>query len=339
MKNIVIQALLNYSKKSIEIEALEKLVDEYKLSYQDFAILILSLEEEGILEMVKSKGRNSRTPSLAHTYRIQKQLLREDFHQEIKQYRIQLHPSIQLDPYFRLNPSQWKQDIPFLLKIHQYIASFGLPTYEVPAPERSVELVGDEKWISEKQGKELLERIGLWEEMKVIPVSDPLMFAVNPSRLTCSTQLHLVVENKTTYQALLDELPNTIFSTLIYGSGKKIIKSIEHFERQLPLPGVKQLFYYFGDLDRAGITIWYQLAKKVSMKLALPFYQACLQKTPLVGKTNQRLDEEANEAFLACFNQKEQSQLQNIIDNGQYYPQEVLKTKELQHIWRNAQWN
>ncbi|WP_335869461.1 Wadjet anti-phage system protein JetD domain-containing protein [Bacillus sp. 2205SS5-2] len=339
MRGFVSQELLKFSKKTIAIEELEKLLANRGLSYQDFANLILSFEEEGILEMVKAKGRNIRTPSLAYSYRIQKQRLKREYHEELIKCRLTLHPSIHLDVYFGLDPLQWKNDLPYLLRIHQFLESFGFPEYEVPAPERSVELVGDEKWITEEKGKELLERVELWSAMKIIPVSDPLMMAVNPAVLANEKQNHLIVENKTTFQALVDALPETEFSSLIYGSGNKIIKSIEQFPRQLPVLHADHRYYYFGDIDRSGIFIWHRLNEKVRVQLAMPFYQACMDKSPLEGKTYQRIDYTSIEAFLGHFSTDEKDRLQSVLDRGQYYPQEVLRTRELQDIWRQSVWN
>ncbi|MCM3439410.1 Wadjet anti-phage system protein JetD domain-containing protein [Metabacillus halosaccharovorans] len=339
MRDIVIQALLNYTKKTITIEEIETFILANTISYQEFAELILDLEKEGVVEMVKIKGRNTRTPSLAYSYRIHKHMLKRDYHDELKQYRLQLHPTIYLDAYFGIKPSQWKKDLPYLLFIHNYLETKGLPEYEVPAPERSVELVGDEKWITDQQGKELLERIRLWSKLKIIPVSDPLMFAVNPAVLSKQLQKHLIVENKTTYQALVDTLPKTDFSTLIYGSGNKIIKSIEQFERQLPIPNRNHIFYYFGDIDRSGIFIWQRLNEKKPTQPAMPFYSACLDKPSLKGKTNQRMDESAIDTFLTFFSEDEKQTIQSVLNKGHYYPQEVLKTNELQQIWRHSEWN
>jgi Uncharacterized protein conserved in bacteria C-term(DUF2220) len=338
MREIIIQELLKYSKKTITIEELETFIP-VNTTYEQFSRIILNFENEGVIEIVKSKGRNTRTPSLAYSYRIHKQQLKRDYHEELKKYRLQLNPSIKLDSYFGSDPSQWKKDYPYILKIHQYIETIGFPEYEVPAPERSVELVGDEKWITDKHGKELLERIELWPRMKVIPVSDPLMFAVNPSTLSNLSQKHLIVENKTTFQALVDTLPKTDFSTLIYGSGNKIIKSIEQFERQLPISNADHIFYYFGDIDRSGIFIWERLNEKKPIQLAMPFYRACLEKLSIKGKINQRMDKEAIETFLKFFTEEESEIIQSVLNNGHYYPQEILKTSELQHIWRHSKWN
>ncbi|TXK90340.1 hypothetical protein FVE24_12135, partial [Parageobacillus sp. SY1] len=97
-------------------------------------------------------------------------------------------------------------------------------------------------------------------------------------------------------------------------------------------------FYYFGDIDREGIAIWHSLAKKQPVSPALPFYRACLQKDPTSGKDYQMERTEALDEFLAYFAPDEQKQLQELLASGQYYPQEMLKTRELQQIWREWQW-
>ncbi|ALC91528.1 hypothetical protein AM500_18360 [Bacillus sp. FJAT-18017] len=334
MKNAIRNKLTGYRRKTIELSELEAMLDNINLPYDQFASLILSLEVDGVIEMVRAKGRNTRNPSLAYTYRIHAHRLKQDLHNELIKYRLLLHSSIQLDTYFSGEPSVWEDDLPYIMKIHRYIEENGFPEYEAPAPERSVDLVGDEKWITDKHGEELLKRIGLWTHMKVIPVADPLMYAINPKALCREKQLHLIVENKTTFQGLLDALPMTMFTTLIYGSGNKIIKSIEQFDRQLPLPDAEHIFYYFGDIDRSGIFIWYILNQKVPVQLYMPFYTACMTKGSLLGKTNQRSDKEAIEQFLSFFSKEEEIRLQAILDNGQYFPQEVLRTNELQEIWR-----
>lgn len=329
--------LAAFSKKTISLSELEELVKPLVHTYDDFSKTILQLEDEQILEMIKSKGRTSRTPSLAFHYRIHKSLLMEDFHKELQHYRNTLHPAIKLDAYYRKDPSVWKKDLPMIKKIDRYLKRCTFPTEPVPAPERSVELVGDEKWITDGGGKELLERIGIINKLHIIPVSEPLMFAVNPTNINETTQLHLIVENKTTYQGLLPVLKETAFSTLIYGSGKKVISSIEQFAMQYPVEA-NHHFYYFGDIDREGISIWHSLTTKIPAMPALPFYRACLQKEPAVGKDYQKERSKAVEAFLRFFTAEEQSQLKSLFANDRYYPQEILNTHELQQIWRESNW-
>lgn len=327
-----------FKKKTIGLTEIEKLLKPFLHTYEAFAQTILQLEQENILVMVKAKGRTNRSPSLAFQYRINKSELIGGYHKELQHYRSTLHPSINLDEYYRQDPSLWKHDLPFLFKIDQYLKQFSFPEDQVPAPERSFELVGDEKWIVEKGGKEILERIELFPLLKIIPVSEPLMFGINPNKINEKNQYHLIVENKTTYQGLLPILSETAFSTLIYGAGKAVVKSIEQFPMQYPIKANHQ-FLYFGDLDREGILIWYLFNNKQPAKLALPFYHKCLEKEASMGKDYQKEHNMALEQFLALFPTTViQQQIRSMLADGKYHPQETLKTRELQQIWRESDW-
>lgn len=339
MREKLVNYLQTYKKATVSLYDLESVFHGDALSYEEFASIILELEKQGHLEIVKSKGRNGKPLSLAYQYKIIKTSLKDSYRQKLHQYRLQLHHLIKIDHYFALESNVWDRDLYYLQKIDNYLRNNPLPEEPVPAPERSFELVGDEKWITEKQGKECLERIGLWEVCKIIPVADPLMLAINPNTFSHREHIHLIVENKTTYQALLTTLPLTSFTTLIYGSGKKIIKSIELFDHQLPIKNAHHTFYYFGDIDHEGVSIWHSLGKKSEIKLALPFYQECLKRTYAHGKQKQRRNEEALTTFLQYFTPLEQQTIISMLDDGGYIPQEVLKSGELQKIWRNALWN
>jgi hypothetical protein len=348
--------LQTHKKSTISLAELEALLAGQACSYREFAEAVLGLETDGVLQSVRSQGRNGKEPPLAYQYRIQKSRLKQELHIELHQARLKLHPLIQLDRYYSLSPDAWQQDRSFIEQIDSYLQTNALPETAVPAPERSFELVHDEKWITEQHGQELLERVGLWSKLQIIPVADPLMMAFNPRSLSNAVHHHLIVENKTTYQALLQALPDVPFTTLIYGCGKKIIKSIELFPLQLPLADCEHRFTYFGDLDKEGINIWYGLQRKInklfaakqtpaaegtlnaSLSLALPFYTACLQRQMAIGKETQRADEEAQQAFLEYFPIEQQIQIRTCLASGGYYPQEILRTQELCHIWRSSTW-
>ncbi len=101
----------------------------------------------------------------------------------------------------------------------------------------------------------MLERLGAWEQLKVVPVSDPLMLAVSPSiGFDSKNHLHFIMENKTTFQGLMPELPKLSFSSLIFGYGK-IVGNLGMLRLQYPVQGAEQELYYFGDLDLEGITV------------------------------------------------------------------------------------
>lgn len=329
--------LAGFDRKTIRLSELEDLMKQLLHTYEDFAEAVLQMEDEGILEMMKSKGRTSRVPSLAFQYRINKAYLAESHHRQLQHYRMRLHPLLNIDYYYNQDPSVWERDLEYILKLDNYLKTEELPTEAVPAPERSFALVGDEKWIIEKGGKELLDRVGLFNRLQIIPVSEPLMFAINPNKVGDPKQYHLIVENKTTYQGLLPALVETVFATIIYGSGKAVIKSIEQFPLQYPVEA-EHKFFYFGDLDNEGISIWYSLYNKLPVNLALPFYSACLEKKVAKGKGYQRENKEAQDAFLSFFNLEQQQRMQSFLKDGYYYPQEIVRTRELKRIWRESSW-
>lgn len=270
MKEVITSYLLSYSRKTIALEELENIAQGEGKSYLHFAELILELEEDGILECVKAKGRTIKKPQLAYSYRINQAILKDEHFNRLQRARSVLHKRIQLDRYFQLPPVQFEQDQPYLQKISEYLQKNNLPQDRVPAPERSFELIGDEKWMTDGSGVELLKRISLWDEMRVIPVADPLMLAVDVSKRENSIHFHLIVENKTTYQGLLPALRDTEFTTLIYGSGRKILRGMDHFHEQVPLTG-QHHFYYFGDLDLEGINIWSELSESIDARPAILF--------------------------------------------------------------------
>lgn len=328
--------LASWSKVMITLEELMTLFHRNGQSYEELSTTILKLEDELIIQAVKSAGRTIRQPSIAYRYRIDKVKLQTDFREQLHRYNERFHNAIRLDRYYSLLQNVLEKDLPFIEHIHSYLVEKGLPNEPVPAPERSVELVGDEKWIDEGGGRETLERIGLWNKMKIIPVSDPLMMAVNPEVLHNRQQYHLIVENKTTYQALLPVLTDTVFSTLIYGAGNKIVKSIEQFDWQLPVKDASHDIYYFGDVDRSGIMIWHLLNEKRCAYPALPFYEACLKKEAFSGKINQKMDKEAIQAFITTL--PSMGEIKGLLEIGFYYPQEILKSDELALIWREWSW-
>lgn len=340
------RVLTNYlgtaKQATVWLEQLEQLFEGERIEYEQFAEAILNLEKAAIISEIRSAGRTMRTPSLAYRYRIHKQKIKLSFQQRLHKLRFQLHPQISLERYFALGEEVFDIDAPYIELINQYVQENGLPDRIVAAPERSYALVGDEKWIAEKNGKSLLIRIGMWDKLLIASEYDPLMMAVNPAMLanpiSLEPCLHLIVENKTTFQALLPVLSESTFQTLIYGSGNKVVGNIEMFPKQFPILGREHYFYYFGDIDHTGVQIWHDLSTRIEVLPAIPFYHACMQKTSAMGKEYQRKDEQALRKFLAYFSEEDQLNIVQTLANDSYYPQEILSTQELQMIWRDTSW-
>lgn len=370
VKERLLGFLQTYGKATLWLEQLERLFEHTSVQYREFAEAVAELEESGLLAAVRSAGRNGKRPSLANRYRVETGRLRRDHRERLQQLRLTLHPAIGLDAYFALGEAVFAADWPWIERIDRRLRADGLPREPAPAPERSFELVGDEKWLTDGGGKALLERIGLWDKLLIQPAQDPLMLAIHPQALggaaifaasaapsfqstargelgssnapdtgdSHKPCLHLIVENKTTFHALLPVLGETLFHTLIYGCGNKIVGNIDMLPLQVPLPGREHVFYYFGDIDHSGIGIWREVAAKCGAIPALPFYRACLDKPWPLGKTGQLRRENAVESFAAYFSPEERERLAACLREGGYYPQETLSTQELGRIWRGSEW-
>lgn len=170
---------------------------------------------------------------------------------------------------------------------------------------------------------------------------------------------HLAVENKAAYYGLLPYLPESPFVSLILGYGWKIAGNLPQLAVQLGQLPVRHRVLYFGDFDAEGISIWYNLmntgahslavhadgcqrgssvadsgaGSSIQVELAVEFYRAMLALPPVRGKGNQQLNQIALEAFGKCFSKDERECWQRILQEGRYYPQEILSSDILGRIF------
>ena len=337
MYKMIVNYLVTYSLQTISLLEIERLLPG-RLEYGDFVLVMEQLLTEGVLVPIRTHGTNQGKPALPNGYRIKKQKLKADFFEEIRSRQLFLHPQIELEGYFKGNGVLWRQEQQWLDKLQDYLITYGLPQGEASVWQRSYEIIGDEKWISEGGGRSFLQHVRIFDKLKIVDLVEPLMFALNPRRIQDAPCYHLIVENKTTFDALAEVLPETDFFTLIYGAGKCFLNSITQLERQLHMPHVQHRLYYFGDLDLEGIQIWYVLNKRRQARLALPFYQALLGKDFHKGKGNHRKDNKAYAEFCAFFSEDDQQAMDHLFASQGYYPQEALSVGELQEIWRTSCW-
>lgn len=336
LMNKLTEFLSSYKKSKVSILQLADQCPE--LSYEAFAQQILQFEQQQLLVAVKAAGMNGKQPALANAYKINKVLTRQNIRQQVKQLKKTLHPAIWVEYYLTKSLDELEGDLAALQQLNKYLQQSGFPATKALAQERSFEIFNDEKWISDNGGKQFLEKVKVWDVLEIWPIADPVSFAINPARFTNKVHKLLIVENKATFYSLLPALKESEFTALLYGQGNAINGTIQVLPEQLPLDYNNVQFYYFGDLDAEGISIWYSLKQRCNVIIALPFYNACLQKNAAKGKDYQRKNVEAIQAFTRYFTQEEGLRIMEALQNGFYYPQEMLKAEELQRIWRNACW-
>jgi len=329
----------NYKSIEISLSDLEGQADA-EAAYTSFSQTVQQLMEEGYLVPIKKHGYNTKEPPLPLTYRIQKSLFTQPLKQEIQSYQLLSHQSIVLDHYFKSSESKWRRDLPYIHKVNEFLKNHGILHEEASAPERSYQIMGDEKWIDEKGGKKFLEDISVWQLMKISSVPDPLMLAINPERfLHSSKSYHLIVENKATYYALLPVLSELNYTTLVYGAGWKIVSGIENHLRQIGYSSKSSanVYHYFGDLDHEGISIWNVLYEKMGAVPAASLYQSMLLKSYGKGKETQRVNVEALAHFLLFFPEHDQAVITRLLAQGFYIPQEALSIEALRnHVREQA---
>lgn len=323
------------SRKNIEIPLIEiEKLFTGDISYGDFAKTIKSLEENNILIPVKSHKTNNKSIPLYNTYRINKSYFKDKLINQIQTFKLKADENINLQSYFSLSEHEWNRDLQYIKLIDAYVKERGFPNNEAPPPERSYEIMGDEKWIDEKGGKALLERLGIWNKLKISRNVDPLMFAINPKNINNPTNKHIIIENKSTFYDFLSSLDQTCFTSLIYGSGWKIVSNIIMLEKQLGLKNKKHKLFYFGDIDYEGISIWNTLNEKRHIIPAVTFYSKLLEKPAAQGKENQKENVGALENFIDYFSNEEGNKIKMLLKQRYYYPQEGLGKDEIGEIWR-----
>ena len=123
--------------------------------------------------------------------------------------------------------------------------------------------------------------------------------------------------------------------TLIYGGGKRIVKSFQDFglsaEPYMKAEGNQM--YYFGDLDYEGIGIYESPARqwRGHGKL-IPFAAAhgkMIEKAERMGSlpdTKERQNQKLSGEFFSCFSKEMAGRMQEILERGEYIPQEILSS-------------
>lgn len=306
--------------------------------YQRFAHAVKELESEGLFRPVNGCGKNRENPWLYNRYRVKRSMLNGKNPQDIASLQPLLHPGMNLQAFSDLTQQQWKSCLPLIHRINDYLLQYGYPGEDACASERSYQIMGDEKWIEQKGGFAMLDRLRILPALRIVNVPYPLMLAVNPGAFGNHVHYHLAVENKVVYKALQPVLSGSVFTSLIFGGGAQILANIQVLESQLGLPDHEHTIFYFGDLDPAGISLWFALNRRRTVVPAVPYYRAMLNHPWTAGNKRQEYDPEAAEAFCRFFSEKEAERIRALGKSRKYYPQETLAERELASIMLKSAW-
>lgn len=342
MKKVIESFLVGQKKKLIDSELIESHVtnwlgtDSYWKSggYPMFVAIIRDLVEDGIILPVKAKGMTCKSPALYYCYRI---LSRDEKPEQEKRQQLltYYHPIINTSFYLN-HVKEFEQEESYLSLLDSFLKESPNLKNMIPitANERSFQIFRDEKWLLSAQGQKFLQRVGLSLEVLRCYVTHEPFFYYSKKIPSEGTVRVLVVENKDTFFSLktlfqegVSSWDGVPFSLLVYGEGRKIEKSITFFNELDDYRNIASEFYYFGDLDPEGISIWYALTGKLPVEPFVPFYRALFEKyrfdAPVIRKS-QRFSPEAVEAFAAYFPVDIAVGIKKMLLDGYYLPQEGL---------------
>lgn len=364
MFNSIARCLQNSKKKTIDTRLLEQQVyqtlgEGYHQAggYTAFVKAVSELIEQGSLVEVKSSGSNGRVPSLFNRYKKVTQERFDRHHSELLSY----HPRMNMRVY-RNKADLYETDKLYLRALDSFLKCPDLAEslkYPYSINERSYQIFGDEKFLAGSRGRALLAHIGIAQEqdLNCYNTYEPFFYVdyrhVNNRAHEVGVHV-LVVENKDTFFTLKkvfseygSGLWNDVFQLLIYGEGRKIVKSFSFIDEVLNEGGhaagrrdiarLATSVYYFGDLDKEGIDIFGELAERypaIDIRPHVFLYRKLLNaekelaarhlhNVP-VRSTKQKVRPNRLTRFLAFFDSATTEVIKKRLETGNCLPQEAL---------------
>lgn len=325
--------------KRILLEELLKshAADSYRQQYDH----IMEQIRQGKIKPVKASGTNGKKPALFRAYWLLEE--EKDYGEYREELKYRLHPGIKID-YYLSHLEQYEQDRNWVLLLDKYLReNRDKLQFPVSVNERSFEIWGREKFLSKEQGRSILKRCSMeQEELNMYHTAEPLAYY---SHVRQVPQNLLVIENKDTFFSMRrhliegnDNILGEPIGTLIYGGGKRVLRSFEDFDLCVEpyMADKSNTIYYFGDLDYEGIGIYESLAdlfrERWEIHPFLPAYYAMLDKSGKVielPETKEKQNRNISDSFFSNFSKRAADVMREILRSGKYIPQEILNLSDL----------
>lgn len=310
--------------------------DKINAEYGEQYAYIIKLVDEGKIKPVRTAGKNGKKPALYLEYWLLEEA--KDYLELKQELLYKLAPQIDIT-YYMHNLAAYAKERQDVLQLSSFLQnSETLLAREASYNERSFQIWGREKFLLKEEGKKILKHCGLsLEYLHCYSTCEPFAYFA----LTRQTpQKILIIENKDTFFSMRRHLlagNELLFSeqisTLIYGAGKRVISCFQEFAvsaEPYMLDAGNELLY-FGDFDYEGIGIYETLAESFaeqgSIKPFVPAYLAMLQKSKGYHKlptTKEEQNRNLHGSFFNYFSAEEQKEMQNILRQDLYIPQEIL---------------
>lgn len=216
------------------------------------------------------------------------------------------------------------------------------------ANERSYLIFGDEKAIlspddASIDGTDILKKLGglTLEDLKARRTFEPFFYlATNAYHDLAKKRNVLIVENQDTFNTFMDavmegQLP--AIHLLIYGEGNAITRKFEFIQS---IHGKHDdNYYYFGDIDPKGISIYHSLKTTFSEYNIIPavsLYSYMINKIDPDDaqklRKQQKLDDKAISQFITAFDSETGKIIENILYSKRYLPQEIINKTDMSRL-------
>jgi len=255
-----------------------------------------------------------------------------------------IHPKISLS-YYQQHQSELESDLKKIYKINDFfMINKDFYLFDTSVNERSFQIFNHEKFLSSSEGKSFLKKIGLnYSDLNCYETFEPFFSFMVPDTILTQNSNALIVENKDTFYSLKKiflknkKIHNNIeFSILIYGEGKKIERSLSYIKE---ITQCDISFYYFGDIDLEGLSIFYRIYhayQNFKIHPLTSLYQniiANYSNTARQINSKQIMVEDHISFFCKYFLPDEQAMLKKMLKKNLCIPQEVLRKDILENLF------
>jgi hypothetical protein len=343
-RNLVLERQKQRTKTRLNILNIEENVRFYhpeyfeKNGYQLFYEEIKRLVSEGVLTPLKGKRTNGRNKPLPLTYWLQPLTHKESW-DKLEMLR---HLDL-LDLSFYTRHPEWQTEAEWIrVKAVYAFLKTKHKRMTVSVEERSLELFGNEKYLTDAkrhpEGKGQLNRLHLtYSDIKAIKRGEPFTSYTKPGVTLSEIKTILIVENLPFYHVCVHKMNRKTLvynpDLLILGEGKKIENSLSFFEDIYP--PASYTFYYAGDMDPEGYSIYVRLANRYPTYLIKPATQIYEKMIDYLHYTNTFLQQNKRISDRDHFIEQLQSDhvsqvIHSLWKQDLRVPQEVLTIESLE---------
>ena len=312
------------------------LQDKINAAYSEQYAYIKNLLDAGKIKPVRTAAKNGKKPALYLEYWEQEE--QQDYSALEHELLYALHPRLDIT-YYQQHLQTYAEERDDVKQLQDFLQQHSeLLAMQVSYNERSFQIWGREKFLLKGAGQKILKHCG-WSlaDLNCYSTAEPFAYF---SLTRNVPQKLLIIENKDTFFSLRRHLlagNKEIFgekiSTLIYGAGKRVISSFQEFavSAEPYMLAESNELLYFGDLDYEGLGIYEKLAESFvgqgKIKPFIPAYLAMLEKSREYSKlptTKEAQSRQLDGTFLAYFAVSVQSEMQELLQQDLYIPQEIL---------------